>query len=130
MSQQRTYIKVGPQIDEQPHSEPYVKRSRGASYVELDDLAGRELPDSATRQPIWHFPDRTQVTLVSYRLPPDQRPSSSDPGNPNYVRFADLADLDTLIDIYGAVRAHNPRSRVVIKPAQDLAEQRVATLLC
>ncbi len=76
-----------------------------------------------------HFPGRTQITLVSYRLPPDQRPPSSDQSNPNYVRIADLADLDTLIDVYGAVRAHNPQSRVVIVAAQELAQQDVATHL-
>jgi hypothetical protein len=107
-----------------------LKRRRAANRPRPDDLAGeREARNPITRQSMWHFPDRTQITLVSYRLPPGQRPPSSDPSNPNYVRFADLADLDTLIDIYGAVRANNPQSRVVIMAAQDLAQQDVATHL-
>jgi hypothetical protein len=81
------------------------------------------------RHSIWHFPDGWPITLVSYRLPPDQRPPSADPGNPNYLRYADLADLDALIDIHGAVRAHNPASRVIIMAAQDLAQSDVATHL-
>jgi hypothetical protein len=44
----------------------------------------------------------------------------------DYVRYADLADLDTLIDIYGAIRAYNPMSQVVIKAAQDLTQHEVA----
>jgi hypothetical protein len=81
------------------------------------------------RQSIWHFPDGWPITLVSYRLPPDQRPPSADPGNPNYARCADLADLDALIDVHGVVRAHNPASRVIIMAAQDLAQSDVATHL-
>lgn len=107
-----------------------IKRRRPANQPRPDDLTGgREARNPITRQSMWYFPDRTQITLVSYRLPLDQRPPSSDPDNPNYVRFADLADLDTLIDIYGAVRADNPQSQVVIKAAQDLAQQDVATHL-
>jgi hypothetical protein len=41
------------------------------------------------------------------------------------VRLSDLADLDSLIDIYGAIRAYNPTSRVVIKAVQDLTQRDV-----
>ena len=113
-----------------PVSQPREQIQEPAHQSPPDDLAGgMEARNPVARQSIWHFPDRTQITLVSYRLPPSQRPPSSDPSNPNYVRFADLADLDTLIDIYGAVRAHNPESRVVIMAAQDLSQQDVATHL-
>jgi hypothetical protein len=89
------------------------------------DLAaiGRE---AAERQSIWHFPDGSRIILVSYRLPPDRRPPSADRADLNYVRYADLADLDTLIDIHGAIRAHNPASKVVIMAAQDLTQQDIA----
>jgi len=78
---------------------------------------------------MWHFPDGSRITLVCYRLPPERRPPSADPGNLNHVRFADLADLDTLIDIYGAIRAYNPTSRVVIMAAQDLTQRDAANHL-
>jgi hypothetical protein len=81
------------------------------------------------RRSMWHFPDGWPITLVSCRLPPDQRPPSADRGNPNFTRYADLADLDALIDIHGAVRAHNPTSRVAIMAAQDLTQPDVATHL-
>jgi transcriptional regulator with XRE-family HTH domain len=88
-----------------------------------------EEPTSGEAQSMWHFPDGSRITLVCYRLPPKRRPLSANPGSLNYVRFAELADLDTLIDIYGAVRAYNPTSRVVIMAAEDLRQRDVANHL-
>jgi hypothetical protein len=97
----------------------------------LRDIAvsREEAPSAGEAQSMWHFPDGSRITLVCYRLPPERRPPSADEGNLNYVRFAGLADLDTLIDIYGAIRAYNPRSRVVITAAQDLTQRDVANHL-
>lgn len=92
-------------------------------------VSRQEAPSFGEAQSMWHFPDGSRITLVCYRLPPDRRPPSADRGNLNYVRFAELADLDTLIDIYGAIRAYNPTSRVVITAAQDLAQRDVANHL-
>jgi hypothetical protein len=78
---------------------------------------------------MWHFPDGSRITLVCSRLPPERRPLSADPDYLNYLRFSDLADLDALIDIYGAIRAYNPTSRVVIMAAQDLTQRDVANHL-
>jgi len=95
-----------------------------------DSAASREEALSfGEAQSMWHFPDGSRITLVCYRLPLDRRPPSADPSNLNHVRFADLADLDTLIDIYGAVRAYNPTSRVVIMAAQDLTQRDAANHL-
>jgi hypothetical protein len=94
-----------------------------------DSAAGRQRGPFGGAQSMWHFPDGSRVTLVCSRLPPDRRPPSSDPGYLNYMRFSDLADLDALIEIYGAIRAYNPTSRVVIMPAQDLRQRDVANHL-
>jgi hypothetical protein len=75
---------------------------------------------------MWHFPDGSRITLVCSRLPADERPASADPDDLNYARFSDLADLDALIEIYGAIRAYNPTSRVVITAAQDLRQRDLA----
>jgi hypothetical protein len=95
-----------------------------------DSAAYREeAPSSPEAQSMWHFPDGSRITLVCSRLPPERRPPSANPGELNYVRFSDLADLDSLIEIFGAVRAYNPTSRVVITAAQDLAQRDVANHL-
>jgi hypothetical protein len=78
---------------------------------------------------MWHFPDGARITLVCDRLPVNLRPPQADPGDRNYVRLSSLADLDTLVDVYGAVRAFNPTSQVVIMAAQDLTQRDVANHL-
>jgi hypothetical protein len=88
-----------------------------------------EAPASGQAESMWHFPDGSRITLACNRLSEDRRPPSADPANLNYVRWAELADLDTLIDVYGAVRAYNPTSRVVIKAVQDLTQQDIANHL-
>jgi hypothetical protein len=80
-------------------------------------------------QSMWHFPDGSRITLVCYRLPPERRHLGPEADDLDYVHFADFADLDTLIEIYGAVRAHNPTSRVVITAAQDLTQRDVSNHL-
>lgn len=98
--------------------------------VSLRDVAAgpQRRPFGGTRS-MWHFPDGARITLVCSRLPDDLRPASADPGYLNYVRFSALADLDALVEIYGAIRAYNPTSQVVIMPAQDLRQRDVANHL-
>jgi hypothetical protein len=86
-------------------------------------------PSADSAQSMWHFPDGSPITLVCNRLPPGLRPPQADREDLNYVRFSGLADLDTLIDIYGAIRAYNPNSRVVIMAAEDLSRREVANHL-
>lgn len=92
-------------------------------------VAREEGPSSGEAQSMWHFPDGTRITLVCDRLPLERRPPSADPSFLDYVRWSDLADLDSLIDIYGAVRAYNPTSQVVIMAAQDLTQRDVSNHL-
>lgn len=95
--------------------------------LELRELAGPHTAEDSVGQPrsMWHFPDGSRITLVCSRLPEARRPESADQGNLQYVRFSGLADLDTLIDIYGAIRAFNPGSRIVFTAAQDLTKRDV-----
>lgn len=92
-------------------------------------VSREEGPSVSEAQSMWHFPDGARITLVCYRLEADRRPPSADQGALDYVRFSDLADLDTLIDIYGAIRAYNPTSQVFIMAAQDLTQRDVSNHL-
>jgi transcriptional regulator with XRE-family HTH domain len=76
---------------------------------------------AAAAQSMWHFPDGAPITLACFGLPPDRRPATADPEDRNYVRAFSFADLDTLIDIYAAVKTYNPQSDVFIKTTQELA---------
>ena len=95
----------------------------------LRRMAARATEPAETPRSMWHFPDGTRITLVCSRLPKELRPPTADPDFLNFVRWADLADLDALIEIYGAIRSYNPRSRVVITAAQDLTQRDVANHL-
>lgn len=103
------------------HQELLGLRNRAVSH-------GEEFPVGEAES-MWHFPDGSPITLVSSRLPEERRPPSADPHSLNYVRFASLADLDTLIDIYGAIRGYNPTSQVSIKAVDDLGRRDVANHL-
>lgn len=117
--------------------EAELTRDEHSAFAELkEELVG--LRDSAmarhgapfgTPRSMWHFPDGSRITLVCSRLPADRLPASADPEYLNYVRFSALADLDALIEIYGAIRAYNPTSQVVIMPTQDLRQRDVASHL-
>jgi hypothetical protein len=92
-------------------------------------VAGQETPAPREAESMWHFPDGSQITLVCSRLPAARRPPGADPSHRDYVKLSGLADLDALIEVYGAVKANNPTSRVVIMAAQDLSHQDVANHL-
>lgn len=81
------------------------------------------------RRSIWRFPDNSEITLVSCRLPSHLLAPHADPGYQNYIRFSSLADLDTVIDIHGEIRSYNPTSVVAIMAAQDLTWAHVKTHL-
>jgi hypothetical protein len=88
-----------------------------------------EATASGRAESMWHFPDGSSITLVCSRLPPELRPPQADRSHINYDRFAELANLDALIEIYGAIKAYNPASKVYIRPAQDLIPRHVTNHL-
>ena len=104
------------------------------AYADLRDelLALREKGDPAQRgvpqaraterepESVWRFPDGKPVTIVCGRLPADHQPPQASPGDLNYVRMARFADLDTLVDVYGVVKASNPDSLVILTTAREM----------
>lgn len=95
----------------------------------LRDVAALRTAPAEDARSMWHSPDSSRITLVCSRLPPERRSASANPEELNYVRFSDLADLDALIDIYGAIQAYNPTTRVVIMAAQDLTQRDISNHL-
>jgi transcriptional regulator with XRE-family HTH domain len=118
-------------VDELTQQEQDRREELRRELLALRDSAevreGAVSPERA--ESMWHFPDGTPITLVCDRLPSENRPPQADPSHPNYVRLSALADLDALVDVYGAVKAYNPTSRVVITAAGDLTARDVANHL-
>ena len=59
----------------------------------------------------WHF-DSGPVILVCAELPPNQTGPLASPSDPNHTELQAYADLDALIELWGHVRAENPRLEV------------------
>jgi hypothetical protein len=72
----------------------------------------------------WFFADLKPVTIVCARLPEKLRENMpyADPEDPDYVRAYTYADLDSLIELHGHIRAVNPASQVAIRTADSLTE--------
>jgi transcriptional regulator with XRE-family HTH domain len=71
--------------------------------------------DSAEEEPFgssWHFTDSGPVTLVCAELPGNQSGPLAIPSNPNYTELQAFADLDSLVELHGHIRAENPRMAV------------------
>ncbi|CAM3545630.1 helix-turn-helix domain-containing protein [Stackebrandtia soli] len=90
------------------------------------DVAGPSRRNTAAAEDLvtgpWHFGDGNIVTIVCAEVPESQREVLPTPDDP-YRAFADLysyADADSLIELYGHVRAANPTTEVVFRKARDL----------
>jgi hypothetical protein len=72
----------------------------------------------------FYFPDRRPVTLICSRLPERLRRQMpfTDPKDPDYVRSYTYADIDSVLEIYGHLRAVNPTVQVTIRTPDDLEE--------
>ena len=111
---------------------------RGAHFDELNQLrsaAQTGQPDKTVRIPLagpvdsigggsWHFSDQRPVTVVCAKLPAKmlEGVTYADADDPDYVRSYTYADLDSIIEIFGHLRAVNPASEVTIRTADDLKE--------
>ena len=71
-----------------------------------------------------HFPDQKPITIVCSRLPDELRRSMpyTNRRDPDYVRSYSYADIDSLIELFGHVRAVNPTAVVNIRAADSLEE--------
>lgn len=67
----------------------------------------------------WHFSDTGNVTFICAEMPKDQQGPWADPSNPNYTELQAYADLDSLMELRGHIRAENPLMDVHFRiPAQ------------
>jgi transcriptional regulator with XRE-family HTH domain len=93
--------------------------------------AADELTTRSPWEGMWHFPDRSAITLVCARLPADLRASTAytSPESPDYVELYAYSDLDALIELYGHVYAANPGVTVRRKLADELTQDDVTNHL-
>jgi transcriptional regulator with XRE-family HTH domain len=76
-----------------------------------------EQPSLERRSSIWQFPDMLAVSIVCSDAP--DPPPYADPSHLNYSRYARHADIDTLVDVFGQIKAENPASMIrILSPGE------------
>jgi hypothetical protein len=109
------------QLDELTSDE---KRIYEKFRAELDQLRRSASGESATAEPTfsrsWHFQDADLVTFVCAQLPDDQIGPFGDPSNLNYTELQRYADIDSLMELHGHIRAENPNATVRIRTTADV----------
>ncbi len=90
--------------------------------LELRESALREASPSAgeSRAPavdLWRYPEGEPVTIVCAELPADLRETMpyTDPNSPDYTELYTYADLDSLLEVHGYIRAVNPNNPVNVR---------------
>jgi len=79
----------------------------------------------------WRFPVGEAITMVSARLPAELLADlpSSDKFDPDYVESYRYADLDSVIELHGHIRAVNPDNLVKIRVPEELVDDDRSTHL-
>jgi transcriptional regulator with XRE-family HTH domain len=85
---------------------------------------GRPERGAGPARGMWHFPDGNEICIVASRLPDRVLASVeyADYRHPNHINMLHFADADALVEIFGHVRAANPRSKVTFKTWQTMVE--------
>lgn len=96
-----------------------------------EEIVSNELPANPLASGTWHFPDGAKVMMVCAELPPEMRGEMSyaDPASPDYAELYRYADLDSLFELHGHIRAANPTCEVRFRAASELKRDEYATHL-
>lgn len=102
--------------------EKSVYRELEAELLTLRDAAASKPSRGAMAavRKSWRFLDTGPVTLVCAQLPEVETASLADPKDPNFTELLSFADLDSLVELWGHIRAENPEMDVFYKAAPNL----------
>ncbi|MBO3751344.1 hypothetical protein J5X84_35170 [Streptosporangiaceae bacterium NEAU-GS5] len=102
-----------------------LKSLRAAVQLAQADVPRFAAPAAASMsQGPWYFPDGKPIMIVCSSLPLEMRAqiSYADPESPDYTALYKYADLDSLLELWGHLRAANPGSKIRYKAPEDLEE--------
>jgi len=98
-----------------------LERLRSAvSTGEMTDTEQDETTDVEIVNRSWHFLDGARVTFVCAKLPVDETGPFGNSSNPNYTELQTYADIDALIELFGHVRAENPKAMVRFRTPSEV----------
>jgi hypothetical protein len=80
---------------------------------------------------LWNFPDGMPIVIVCAELPGDMLKTVryANPRDPDFIRLYRLADLDSLFELHGHLRAVNPRNQVDLRLATNLTNDDLSSHL-
>jgi hypothetical protein len=79
----------------------------------------------------WYFPDGGTVTIVCAELPDEMLANLkyANPQHPDFIKLYRFADLDSLFELHGHIRATNPTTQVNLRAAHELTNDDYTTHL-
>ena len=82
----------------------------------------QEGPESLNSGP-YRIEDRGRITIVCAQLPQDmlRKMPYADPHDPDFIELYRYSDLDSLVELFGHLRATNPTGLVRFRPASQLS---------
>jgi hypothetical protein len=102
-----------------------VSGGGAADTDDTDDSGDAEIVNRS-----WHFPDGARVTFVCAKLPANEIGPFGDSTNPNFTELQTYADIDALVELFGHVRAENPKVAVRFRtPAEVEPDELVGHLV-
>ena len=100
-------------LDELNQDEQKAYEKLKTELLRLRNAAGGDSADEEqTFNRSWLFRDGARVTFVCAQLPSSVIGPFGDPGNPNYTKLQTYADVDSLTELFGHIRAENPLAEV------------------
>jgi transcriptional regulator with XRE-family HTH domain len=124
-----TFFATSRSVDKRPfrlvsqltEEEQAVRDALLAELTELRDeaLGGSEQPLADN---LWRFTPDQDITIVCSELPARllQQFPGSNPEDPDYAELYRYADLDSLFELHGHIRAMNPISNVYVRPGSGI----------
>lgn len=98
------------------------RRTRAVLKDELDSLRSHDEKSSGAQgfSDFWRFADDGPVRILTGRVPARNLSPLASPERRNYIGMSSYADGDSLIELYGHVRALNPDSDVRFEIARRI----------
>ncbi|MEV4012963.1 helix-turn-helix transcriptional regulator [Nonomuraea angiospora] len=118
------------ELEDHRHLLAELDRLRQAA---LRSQASGENAEPAARDALqagpWHFRDGEPITVICSQVPEADRAKIpyADPSSPDYIELYKYSDLDSLFELWGHLRAANPRSPVKLVSTEDLRSDDLTT---
>jgi len=87
-----------------------------AELHRLRDLDAAEPEPEVPQRTLLQF-DEGDVVIVCPEAPPQERGPLADPASPNFTKLHQYADTDALLEVFGHLRALNPRRKIFYRIA-------------